>query len=210
MGIAEYFWMWGLYHSDITNYGSDTLLLPLEEPTQYMMPIFLSGIFSAIIIFLCSIVSMALANSLKRSRKDFKNVGTKSIGIGILMLVASIIYIIAISITMTNYFEYIISEWYGGYLPPNLIIPDFWDVYKPGFAIIMPFIGATFTIIAGIVSIAVKPREDVILVEEKRDFAIKKPIEPINSQVRYCPECGQKLLYKESKFCINCGFKFQS
>jgi len=202
--------MWGLYHGEITNYGSNTLFMPLEEPTQYMMPIFLSGIFSAIIIFLCSIVSMALANSLKRSRKDFKNVGIKSIEIGILMLVASIIYIIAISITMTDYIEYILIELYGGYLPPNFIIPDFWDVYEPGFAIIMPFIGATFTIIACIVSIAVKPREDVILVEEKRDFVIKKPIEQMVSNFKYCPECGQKLLYKESKFCINCGFKFQS
>jgi len=76
--------------------------------------------------------------------------------------------------------------------------------------LIAPFIGAALAIIGAIAIRTIEPREDVILVEEKRDFVIKKPIEPINSQVRYCPECGQKLLYKESKFCINCGFKFHS
>ncbi|TKJ19152.1 MAG: hypothetical protein CEE43_16345 [Promethearchaeota archaeon Loki_b32] len=75
---------------------------------------------------------------------------------------------------------------------------------------IAPFIGAALAIIGTIAIRTIKPREEVIRIEERKDLIIKTPIEPINIQVRYCPECGQKLISTEIRFCINCGFKFQS
>lgn len=70
---------------------------------------------------------------------------------------------------------------------------------------IAPFIGAALTIIGAIAIRPIKPREEVIRIEERKDLTIKTPIEPIYSQVRYCHECGQKLISTEIRFCTSCG-----
>ena len=55
-GISEYQWMWGLFHVEIYGYSPETDFFFNVEPAEYMIPIFLSGIFSAIIIFIASIM----------------------------------------------------------------------------------------------------------------------------------------------------------
>ncbi|MFX1363671.1 MAG: hypothetical protein ACFFCE_09315 [Promethearchaeota archaeon] len=163
MGIKEYYWMWGLYYNKIPGFSTTTTLLPLEEPAQYMIPIFLSGIFSAIIIFFCSLIPIGEANRLKKNRKDSKNIGIRLIGEGILILIAIIVYVIAIEITTTNYTEFIFSDLYDDdYISLFRYEFEFWDIYDPGFAIIGPIIGASLNIIAGGVIIYLNSRENVM------------------------------------------------
>lgn len=197
--------MWGLYYNKILDFDSRTLLLLLEEPSQYMIPIFLSGIFSALGILFSSLVSLVSANKCRIGRKEAQELGNQSIGLGILMIIFSIIYIIAINITMNNYIEYLLAE-----LLPYYTIPEFWDVYNPGFAIIAPFLGGALSIIGGIACRYIKPTDEVISIEEKKDFIVKMPTEPITRQTKYCPQCGQKLTITGIMFCGNCGFELKS
>lgn len=80
---------------------------------------------------------------------------------------------------------------------------------NPGIALIAPFIGAALAIIGAIAIRPIEPREEVIRIEERKDLIIKTPIEPINSQVRYCTECGQKLISTEIRFCTSCGIELK-
>jgi hypothetical protein len=121
---------------------------------------------------------------------------------GLLLIMASIIYIIAIDITMMNYAKYQIEEIYG-YVPPGM--PDFWDVYEPSFAIIGPFIGAGLSIIGSIASKSIQRREVDILVRESKEPIIKTPIGEISRRIKFCSECGNQLLYEGGQFCSHCG-----
>ena len=202
MGIEEHYWMWGLFHVSITGYGSETLFIATEEPSQYMMPIFFSGLIPAVLILICSIALIASSNAVRTGRRDIKNVENGWIGMGVMMIVASIIYIIWIDITMMNYVEYIIEQEYG-YVPPGM--PDLWDVYDPGFAIIAPFIGAVFAIAGSIASKSIKPREEPIFIREQKGPITKKPIGEISNQIKFCSECGHQLLHEGHRFCSHCG-----
>jgi len=164
MGISEYNWMWGLSHVSISGYGSRTFFIPLEEPMQYTLPIFLTGIFTAIFILIGSIGFIAMANSIRKGIKKAKDSANAWIGMGILMIVGAIIYIIGIDITMMNYAEYQYLLLY----PPPAILPPFWSVYNPGFAIIAPFLGAGISIVAGIASKIMKPREVILPMKNVR------------------------------------------
>ena len=196
-GIEEYYWMWGLWYGSATGYGSDTLFIATEEPSQYMMPIFLSGIIPAVLILIGSIMLIASSNAVRTGRRDIKNVGNGWIGMGIMIIVASIIYIIGIDITMMNYIEYAI-----GPIPPGF---DIWDVYDPGFAIIAPFIGAGLSIAGSIASKTIKPREEPIFIREQKGPIIKKPIGEISHKINFCSECGHQLLHEGHRFCSHCG-----
>ncbi|MFX0082379.1 MAG: zinc ribbon domain-containing protein [Candidatus Hodarchaeota archaeon] len=197
MGIEEYYWMWGLWYGSAAGYGSDTLFIATEEPSKYMMPIFYSGLIPAVLILIGSIILIASSNAVRTGRRDIKNAENGWIGMGIMMIVASIIYIIAIDITVMNYVEYAY-----GTLPPGL---DLWDVYEPGFAVIAPFIGAVLSISGSIASKTIKPRREPIFVGEKKEIITKKPIGEVSHEINFCSECGHQLLYKGSKFCSNCG-----
>ena len=48
------------------------------------------------------------------------------------------------------------------------------------------------SIIGGIASKFLKPEEEIIRIEEKKDILIKTPTETVSGQLKYCPECGQK------------------
>jgi len=203
MGISEYQWMWGLFHVDIYGYSPETGLTLTEEPAEYMIPIFLSGIFSAIIILIASIMLITSANSIRKGRKNSKDFENMWLGMGILVFIAAIIYMVGIDITTKNYLKWIISQ-----LPPDsYTIPDFWDVYDPGFGIIAPFLSGGLAIVGGVTSKYVSKRE-VIPLEKKAIPTAEPSITKEPKVFNYCPECGQKITYKESKYCSSCGFEF--
>ncbi|MFW9941693.1 MAG: zinc ribbon domain-containing protein [Candidatus Thorarchaeota archaeon] len=199
-GVEEYYWMWGLWYGS-TPIESDTIFMATEEPARYMMPIFLSGIIPAVLILIGSIFIIASSMLVKSGRIDIRSVENGWIGMGIMMIVASIIYIIAIDITMLNYLEYKI-----GTLLPGFSI---WDVYDPGFAIIAPFIGAGLSIVGSIASKAIKPREAPIFVGERKGPITKTPIGETSHRIKFCSECGHQLLYEGGKFCSHCGEKIK-
>jgi hypothetical protein len=141
------------------------------------------------------------SNAVRTGRRDIKNAENGWIGMGLMMIVASIIYIIGTDITWMNFVEYVYEQALG-YVPP---LRNFWDVFDPGFAVIAPFIGAGLSLAGSIASKTIKPRREPIFVGEKKGMITKKPIGEISHQINFCSECGHQLLYKGTKFCSNCG-----
>ncbi len=210
MGIKEYHWMWGLFHVEICGFSPETGITITEEPAKYMIPILLSGIFSAIIILIASIMLITSANSIRIGRRNSKDFESMWLGMGIMIFIAAIIYMIGIDITTTNYLEWVVSQ-----LPPDsYTIPDFWDVYDPGFGIIAPFLSGVLAIVGGIISKYVSKRkiipikEKVIPIKEKAIPTVEPSITKKLQVFNYCPECGQRITYKQSKYCSSCGFEF--
>ena len=216
-GIKEYFWMWGLHYGSIPGYGSEISFIPTIEPVEYMLPIFIAGIIPAIIIFACSIKLIAISSSIRSGRKDIKTSGNTLIGLGITLIIGSIIFIIGIDITMNNFIDYLFYDPYDLYF----YIPDFWTIYSPGFAIIGPFLGAVLAIISGVASKTIKLDVGPTWTPEVKSFISKttqtpRPMPmststsaPTPNQIKFCPECGQKIIQKGSKFCMNCGFELK-
>jgi len=204
LGIQEQYWMWGLYYQSISGYGSRLTFIPTQEPSQFMLPLFLIGIFPAILILSGSIKLITSGNAIRTGRKSIKNLKNLWIGLGIMLIIAPIIYIIGIDIIVTNYLKYILEEIYG-FIPP---IPNFWNVYNPGFALIASFIGAIFSIVGGIASKTIKTKEEPIFIGEKKEVISKRPIGENSTRFNFCPECGHQLLYIGNKFCTECGTDF--
>ncbi len=216
-GIKEYFWMWGLHYGSIPGYGSEISFIPTIEPVEYMLPIFIAGIIPAIIILACSIKLIAISSSIRSGRKDIKTSGNTLIGLGITLIIGSIIFIIGIDITMNNFIDYLFYDPYDLYF----YIPDFWTIYSPGFAIIGPFLGAVLAIISGVASKTIKLDVGPTWTPEVKSFISKttqtpRPMPmststsaPTPNQIKFCPECGQKIIQKGSKFCMNCGFELK-
>lgn len=215
--IEEYFWMWGLHYGSISGYGSEISFIPTIEPIEYMLPIFIVSIIPAIIILAGSIKLIAISNSIRSGRKDIKTSANALFAVGITLIIGSIIFIIGIDITMNNFIEYLVYDPYD----PYYYIPDFWTIYSPGFATIGPFLGAVLAIISGIASKTIKLDVGLTRAPEVKSFISKttqtpRPMPmststsaPTINQINFCPECGQNIIQKGFKFCINCGFEFK-
>ena len=196
--VEEYYWMCGLNYVSVSGYGSQSLFIAAEEPTRYTMPIFLSGLIPLITILICSVALAISANSVRTGRTLSKHRENLWIVMGITLIIAPIIFIIAIDYTIMAYLEYQL-----GPIPPSL---DFWDVYDPGFAVIAPFIGAVLSIAGSIASKKMQPREVPILARQTQGGIITKtPIGEISHKIKFCSECGHQLLYEGAKFCPHCG-----
>ena len=73
MGIEEYHWMWGLSYTSIPGYASRTVFIPNEEPTNFTIPIFLTGIIPFLIILVGSIALLISANAVRTGRSEIKH-----------------------------------------------------------------------------------------------------------------------------------------
>ena len=196
--VEEYYWMWGLNYVSVSGYGSQTIFIAAEEPSQYLMPVFLVGFIPFLLILICSLALVISGNAVRTGRCDVKHRENLWIIMGIIMFVAPIIFIIGIDITIKNYLEYVL-----GPMPPGY---DFWGVYNPGFAVIAPFIGGVLSIGGSIASKVIKPREVPIYARQKQGGIITKtPIGQVSHKINFCSECGHQLLYDGSKFCSSCG-----
>ncbi len=205
-GIEGNYWMWGIYHLSIPGYESETVFMLNEDPSQYTIPIFFSGLIPALMILIVSIMLIASSNTVRTGRTDIKNIENGWIGMGIMMIVASIIYIIAIDITWMNMVKYIYEQEFGPYPSGG---PGFWDTFNPGFAVIAPFIGGGLAIVGSIASKYIKPREIPIFVGERKGPITKTPIGEISRRIKFCSECGNQLLYEGGQFCSHCGKKIK-
>jgi hypothetical protein len=193
--------MWGFLYGSMTGAGSDTVFIATEEPSEYMMPIFFSGLIPAILILISSTMLITSSNAVRTGRREIKNTENGWVGMGIMMIIASIIYIIATDITWMNFIEYVYLEAYG-YVPP---LRNFWSAFDPGFAVIAPFIGGFLAILGSIASKYIKPREAPIFVGERKGPITKTPIGETPRRIKFCSECGHQLLYEGGQFCSHCG-----
>ncbi|MFX1278807.1 MAG: hypothetical protein ACFFA3_05270 [Promethearchaeota archaeon] len=194
--------MWGLFNYIIPGYDSHISFLPAEEPHLYTIPMFLVGLIPLILIFFGSLALILSANAVRAGRAELKNREKLWIIIGIILVIASIIFIIGINITWINLLE---SQL--GPLPPDYTI---WNLYNPGFAVIAPFIGAALSILGSIVSKFIRQRGVIIHTpifkkQIQRGVITKTPIGQISKKINFCPDCGHQLLYNRSNFCTNCG-----
>lgn len=184
-----YEWMWGFGYHDSGDSGSHFYFWLLNEPSQINIPWWLLDFLTALIIFICSLVLIIMGSRIWIGSINTEDKEKKLVIIGILLIIAPIIYVIDYYIFENIYYDYfgIVGDfklWTGG------------DSY-PGFAFIGPFIGGALVIISVIASKKIKPREVIT----KTSMIAKR------SQLNYCPECGQKLLSKEGKFCTSCRFE---
>ena len=210
MYVSEYHWMWGLFHVDVYGSSPETRLFLTEDPAEYMIPIFLSGFLSALMILIASIVLIISANSIRKGRKILKDFENTWLGLGIMIFIAAIIFIIGIDITFTNYIEkWMIPKMIDeGIIPPgDYDVPAYWDTYDPGFGIIAPFITGVLAIVGAATSKYVSKRE-VIPIKEKVLPTTESLMSREPKVLNYCPECGQKVTYKGGNYCSSCGFEF--
>ncbi|MFX1278808.1 MAG: zinc ribbon domain-containing protein [Promethearchaeota archaeon] len=196
--VTEYYWMWGLDYYSVSGYGSQTTFIPFEEPYLYTIPMFLAGLIPLLLILAGSLALIISANAVRTSRADIKHRENLWIAMGIILIVAPIIFIVGIDITTINYLEYLMGPAPSGY--------NLWDVYDPGFAVIAPFIGAALSIAGSIASKVIKQREAPIFKKQIEGGVITKtPIGQTSKKINFCSECGHQLLYDGSRFCTNCG-----
>lgn len=204
-GVDANYWMWGIYHLSIPGYPSETIFMATDTfgPTRYTIPIFFSGFIPALLILISSIMLIVSANAVRTGKRDMRNAENGWIGMGLMLIISSIIYIIGIDITWTNLSKYVYELQYGP-VPPGY--PGLWDIFDPGFAIIAPFIGAGLAIIGSIASKKIKPRDVSMYPKPKLGGIITKtPIGQISRKIKFCSECGHQLLYDGARFCPNCG-----
>lgn len=190
----EYYWLWGLVYGFIGGSGSNLQFLPTQASSVYTMPIFFSGLIPVVLILLSSLKSIDNFNDIRMGRKDLKSGGNSIIGWGIVLLMAPIIFIIAISISMNIFLS---SIFYG----------PMWEQYQPGFAIFGPIIGAILIIISGIAGKMTQPKKIPIVRED-----LKKSIPEVRTTEKaahgkFCPNCGTKVLRKQDRYCLKCGFE---
>ena len=203
-GISTNVWMWGLYNRSAPDYSEIGFIYTVYArtdvfPLQYTLSLFLSGLIPAILILISSITLIASSNAVRTGKRDIKKVVNVWIGMGIMMIIASTIYIIAIDIAWMNLWEHVYGPSYPTY-------PTFWDTFDPGFAVIAPFLGASFSIVGSIASKTMKPRElPIFSIQKQGRIKTKIPIGEISRKIKFCLECGHQLLYDGARFCQNCG-----
>jgi len=206
-GYGLYEWMWGLYYYDYSG-GSEFDFFSLEEPLEYRIPIFLSNMIPAIIIFVCSLALINKAQEVRVGRRKLADIANELIGSGILLILAPIIYNVAYEFTVNLYLDHINA----GY---NF---ELWTGDSPGFAFIGPFIGGGLAVICGVIAKVQKPKEEPIVkpvpIATQAPFTTQRepvraitPRVAIDPNVRYCPECGQKLTSTVIKYCPSCGIE---
>ena len=92
-----------------------------------------------------------------------------------------------------------------------------WSIINPGFGVIGMFLGAILAIIGHGVN-KMSPRQPRnLIVPKKYPFVSPNVSKPIESSVeskstslKYCPQCGDKFILPNQKFCGNCGFEINN
>lgn len=199
-GVQSHSWLWGFNYYDIEGFGSKFYFWFLNEPLYINLPNGIVDILIASTIFIGSIKLITIGNNIRMSRIGLKEQEVKLSKIGVLMVVAPILYVIT---------RYIFRFLYSIFLGIEFNYVMWAGASNPGFAFIGPFIGGALVIISVIAIKKITPGEELITIGEFKKAITNTPVEAKIGQLNFCPECGQKLPSKESKFCIHCGFEIK-
>lgn len=192
-GVTWLWWMWDFMSVDAIGYNSISLFIS-------------DGDFIILSIITTSAVLLSAVNllilSIKTRRRNFNTKGFNLMSIisAVLSIGIMIYYIIALDIAFNDGMTIEGTTYPAVYL--------FWDIFNPGFGIILPFMSATLSFIGvGVFRYYLKQKEDFI--PPKMD-PIKEylPLSKTMGKLNFCPECGYKILLADANFCISCGFKF--
>ncbi len=193
-GVTWAWWMWDFTTMGVVGYESINLFI---SEVDFIIP----SIIATSVVLLSAVNLLILSIKTRRRNLSIKGFEVMSIISAVLSIGIMIYYIIAMDIAF-----------YDGLTIEGTIFPTgyhFWEVFNPGFGIILPFLSAILSFVGvGVFRYYLKRKEDIIPLKTdtiKEYFPVSKTIGSLN----YCPECGFKILQNfDAKFCTNCGFKF--
>ena len=203
-GVTWNWWMW-----DITTmgaFGYETVSIFISEMDFIILSIITTGA-----VLLIAVNLFIFSSTTKKRKLNTKNFEIMSVINAVSSIGIMIYYIVAIDIAF-----------YDGLTIEGTIFPagyHFWEVFNASFGIIFPFISATLSFIGIGVFRYYSKRKDYIIppkigtinefIQPKMD-AVKEyaPVSKMMGSLNFCPECGNKLLIADAKFCTNCGFKY--
>lgn len=193
MGVTWNWWMWNLTTMGVFGYDSISLFI---SDVDFIIP----SIITTSAVLLSVVNLLILASRARKRNLNTKNFELRSI-ISAVLSIGIMIY----------YFNAMDIAFYGGLTIEGTTFPagyHFWDAFNPGFGIILLFLSAALSFIGvGVFRYYSKRKEDII--PPKMDTIPEYiPVSKTMGSLKYCPECGYKLLLADANFCTNCGFKF--
>ena len=193
MGVTWNWWMWDLTTMGVVGYNSISLFI---SEVDFIIP----SIITTSAVLLSVVNLLILASTTKKRNLNTKDFELMSIISAVLSIGIMIYYIIAMDIAF-----------YDGLIIEGTIFPagyHFWDTFNPGFGIFSLFISAALSFIGvGVFRYYSKRKVDII--PPKMDTIPEYiPVSKTMGSLKYCSECGYKLLLTDTNFCTNCGFKF--
>ncbi len=186
-------WMWDFMTMDLVGYYPIGLFI---SDVDFIIP----SIITTSAVLLSAVNLMILSITTRKRNLNTKYFELMSIISAVLSIGIMIYYIIAMDIAFID-----------GLILGGIIFPagiHFWDAFQPSFGIFLPFISATISFIGvGVFRYYSKRKDDII--PPKFD-TVKEyiPVSKTMGSLNYCPECGNKILYADAKFCTNCSYKF--
>ncbi|MFX1411723.1 MAG: zinc ribbon domain-containing protein [Promethearchaeota archaeon] len=193
--VGEYYWLWGLFFAHVGS-STHTEWIFEMEPQELSPAIFLYFLINFVIFLILAIGIIKSANNA-RKEKETQQFEKSWLTQGIAFIILAVLFIILTEIIMYAYYDKI------GY--PGT---SFWENWDPGFAIIAPFLSGGLIIAGVVISKYVPKREGVTPIKEKALPKTEVSTIEVAKTLSFCPECGQKIRYSESKFCTSCGFEF--
>lgn len=209
----------GIYHSFVWMTGFMVLTGGADSPKTGVFAELFSGevipgyvIPGTIATVLITIFTIILfVSALTHRRKETPG---SWIALGILLIIAVIIYIAGVEIGVGTY-------WYNEGYPYYTTHVSFWNDYNynPGFAVIAPFIGGGLALLGGIIGKAIGTQEVIerpkVIPQVERPAPVAEAPAPTPTPateeprvMRFCPECGTKIDQPDATFCAVCGHKF--
>ncbi|MFX0144169.1 MAG: zinc-ribbon domain-containing protein [Candidatus Hodarchaeota archaeon] len=181
---SMYIWMWGLFSVNAYGYGSLTAFT--QDPGE----IFVSAVCSLMVI-ISIIVIIAKGYSAKKYRGE-----STWLAPSILLMIGTIAWIAGMEINGRLFYDF-----------------SLWLAVDPGFGVIGMFLGGILSIVGHGVS-KMKPREAILPMKEQfMSPTISHPDTSVavlgTSSFKFCPDCGEKIVQANQKFCVNCGFELK-
>lgn len=203
-GVTWSWWMWDLTIMGMVGYDSVSIFI---TEMDFIIP----SIISTSAVFLIAVNLFILSSTTKKRNLSTKNFEVVSLINAVLSISNMIYYIVAMDIAF-----------YDGFTIEGTIFPagyHFWDVFNAGFGIIFPFISATISFIGVGVFRYYSKRKGYIIpqkigtineyIQPKMDYVKEYvPVSKTMGSPNFCPECGNKIIHADAKFCTNCGFKY--